>query len=226
MALKNPIERVIFLDIDGPIIPPKNLVMRSMLKDIEQAGGKLHGLTADFIGATDKILHLHDPIAVVLITHLALETNSKIVISSTWRGYGYDQFVEDFEGFGFDRSLLHEDWRTKPGNTMPRKQEVEEWLSRHPEVKKFVTIDDELLDFDEHVQVCAHNGFIYDNYNQAYELLTGEEPLLCCNLYTVGFVDFVGPENFAKDDPEIANGIKRLNDRKEAIRARYSKFDL
>lgn len=211
-------QNIIFLDIDGPVLSPRFLMMA---RRFDGKSAKFNGLTKKFAEMAKDHFHLADPVTVMMITDLAHETNSKIVISSIWRLGGYEQFVEDFEDFGFDRDLLHEDWRTNGQVLDRREDEVQLWLDRHPEVKRFVTIDDEPLDFDSHIQVCAVNGFLVDNYDQAYEVLTGEESPLPINLYNHAAVDFYGPETLVENDESLKRCNQRLADRRAAIRKKY-----
>lgn len=84
------------------------------------------------------------------------ETGCRIVLSSTWRTMPnlVDKLPEDIVRLHF-----HGDWRTVElgyatlpvGMIVPRKrgEEVDEWLSRHPEVERYAIVDD-CSDFLEH----------------------------------------------------------------------------
>lgn len=218
MTCSNQTRRIIFLDIDGPVLSPRYMMVKRRFnnKDI-----KFNGLTEKFKTIAEDHFHLADPAAVMMITDLVLETDAKIVISSVWRLRGYEQFVEDFESFGFDRSLLHPDWRTTGKSFKRREDEILLWLDRHPEVERFVTVDDEQLDFDTHIQVCAVNGFLVDNYDQAYECLTDEDTPLSINLYNVAMVDFLGPRDIVDNNERLGRCRQRLTKRKDVIRKKY-----
>lgn len=80
----------------------------------------------------------------------------KIVVSSSWRnikGLGHFlSFVRDVKCVEFFDHLLpflHEDYCTKKLRSGKRGEEVREWLSRHPEVIKYVCIDDNSDYFQE-----------------------------------------------------------------------------
>lgn len=214
--------RVIFLDIDGPVIPPKTLMAQ---RAIDKLQSKLYGAAAQFADAAKDVTWMCDPTNVILITLLAEETNAKIVISSTWRGHGYEGFVEDFKSFGFDPDLLHQDWRTTDKILTCREDEVQAWLDRHPETEAWVTIDDEALDFDNHVQVCAANGFLADNYTQAHELLTGKEAPMLVSLYNQAHVDFYGPQHIIDESPKVQRSIERLRQRRAQTRERFNRLE-
>lgn len=204
--------RVIFLDIDGPVIPPRTLFAQHIAKNLNTPP---NGLAAKFASSIENCTWAPDPVAVLFIQHLAQETNAKIVISSTWRGHGKEDFTKSFLEFGFDPSYLHEDWRT--GRTLEnRTMEIQEWLDRHPEIESFVTIDDELLDFDTHIQVCPENGFLVDNYNQAYMALTGDkEPYFASNFFITAMPEFHGPQRIPDQDTSFKRSTERLNTRRK-----------
>ena len=87
--------------------------------------------------------------------------------------------------------------------------------------ERAATLADEPLDFDSHIQVCAVNGFLVDNYDQAYEILTGEESPLPINLYNHAAVDFYGPKELVENDESLRRCNQRLADRRAAIRKKY-----
>ena len=66
------------------------------------------------------------------------------------------------------------------------------------------------------------NGFLVDNYDQAYEYLTGEDAPLSVNLYNVAMVEFLGPDEIPENDERLTRCNKRLADRKDAIRKKYT----
>jgi hypothetical protein len=209
---------IIFLDFDGPVLPPKQMIAKHLAKSSDC---KFYGLTAEFIETAEKYHKVPDPISVILISQLALETNSKIVISSTWRHCSYEDFCEKFKKLGFDPDLLHKDWRTTVSGGKRRATEIQEWLDRNPDTDVFVTIDDELLDFDSHIQVCPINGFLLDNYSQAYEILTGEPSKIQPSLYSQATVDFYGPDRILEEYPIIKKSMERFKQRRVYLKNRF-----
>ncbi len=121
--------KVIFLDIDGVLnedtTPTRT---RSRLIFIDQ----------------DKLL---------LLKRIVDATGAKIVLSSTWR-YGRDdarysgdflELQEAFQKVGLDfYSYTPEDVFG-----IRRGMEIKAWLGLHPEVNRFIILDDELFDFEE-----------------------------------------------------------------------------
>lgn len=75
------------------------------------------------------------------LNRIVKETGAKIVISSTWRLYKdhYDAILNqmNIEGEIIDKTIALRNIDSERGD------EIEDWLSKHPEVKKFVILDDD-----------------------------------------------------------------------------------
>ena len=81
------------------------------------------------------------------------ETGAKIVISSSWRWYSLDETFKRIykrcPEINENHFLLNKDLcvgvtrRIGPGG---RGDEIKDWLSEHPDVKKFVILDDDSFD--------------------------------------------------------------------------------
>lgn len=134
---------VLFLDVDGPLIP-----MRA--RRLHQKGG--------------GSLHVWDPCAVAVIAALLKETNSRIVVSSQGRILGMRRFKEQMEQNGMPW-LLHEDWAISTDSSMNRAEQIREWLSRHPEVTAYAVLDDENMpEFGSRmIKVSYNDGFLYEH---------------------------------------------------------------
>lgn len=115
--------KIIFLDMDGVILSGPDLWNSSYIprnRTIPQ----------------DKI---------ELLKKLCDATDAKVVVSSTWRS---DENTRDrLRDLGVP---LHEDWRTCHSWTpefteahQGRGYQVQLWLNKHPEVTKFVCLDDD-----------------------------------------------------------------------------------
>lgn len=118
--------KVIFLDIDG--------VMNNC-KLIEQFG-------CDAIG--DNFVDL--------LKEIVDKTKAKIVLSSTWRLFGKSrklvQVALNSKGMEFiDCTVDGQDFKNgikkKLSHYVERREEIQEWLDRHPEVEDFVILDDD-----------------------------------------------------------------------------------
>jgi HAD domain in Swiss Army Knife RNA repair proteins len=129
------VTRVLFLDVDG--------VLNRLDPDTEEL------LTVAAPGMrTPHVVELN--VVRALNAAIAGCPDTRIVVSSTWR----EDFAspEDFcVQAAVDPALLHADWRTKfspePDSPRSRPDEIEEWLSRHPEVRDWVILDDTPFDF-------------------------------------------------------------------------------
>ena len=74
------------------------------------------------------------------------KTGAKVVISSSWRLYGLLQCSLILENAGFKGEVIGltpERVREWGKQGPPRGLEIQAWLDAHPEVEKFVILDDE-----------------------------------------------------------------------------------
>jgi len=145
---------VIFLDIDGVLCTHRQHVAK---------GHK-------------GLMSMLDPVALCFLERLCKDHKVKIVISSTWRlGTDYFFFDNVFSASGYSHiDFVYPDYCTKQ-LTGIRGLEIEEWLSRHPEVQKYCIIDDDsdMLDYQLpfFVQTDALNGMLLEHYLKVMEIL-------------------------------------------------------
>ena len=122
-------EKVIFLDVDG-VLNDRNTPTR-----------------------TKQGCLFVDESKILLLRKIVDATGAKIVLSSTWR-YDRDDFrynsdfLELKEAMAAHGLEFYSYTPVEPSGTR-RGMEIEAWLGVHPEVKKFVILDDELFDYME-----------------------------------------------------------------------------
>jgi hypothetical protein len=157
--------KVIFLDIDGPMIPYR----------------------AMFLPGQTKVMTVFDPVAVSLLNALCDQNGYKIVLHSSWIRIMGGQFTKEHcitqgikaEHFHSD-AFCNEDinWRYT---------RVAEWLSRHPEVEKYVMLDDDPYQDDLHgawphpegmslrlILVNYYAGMLFHEFNEVQAKLKDE----------------------------------------------------
>jgi hypothetical protein len=154
--------KIIFLDIDGPMIPYR----------------------ACFIEDQPLIMRLFDNCAVGMINHLCSEYGWKIVIHSSWVHIeGGESTLAHCIEQGIHGPHFHADAYVRE-DLYGRYTRVAEWLSRHPEVTKYVIIDDEPFSEDHDsktikfpegmagrlVKVNYYDGMLYRTLNKVREL--------------------------------------------------------
>jgi hypothetical protein len=84
-----------------------------------------------------------NPEAVAILNRIVRETGCKIVISSSWRvilPWWVLRMVLACRGFKFVKSVIGE---TPRGAFDNRGMEIASWLNKHPEVERFVIVDDD-----------------------------------------------------------------------------------
>lgn len=124
------------------------------------------------------IMRAWDPISLKLVDRLCQDYNLKVVISSTWRIRSDVPLIMLTQGFNSD---FHEDEKTPStfsGTT--RGHEIRMWLDNHPEVKRFIIIDDVddgIVGTDlekHHCQTDTFDGIRTHHYHLARRILDGQ----------------------------------------------------
>lgn len=173
---------VVFLDFDGPLFPRKV----HLLKDNQH---KLHRRPPEI----DELLHpfisywVMDPIAVAMLNNIALITDAEFVISSSWRELHSKKDIEQLFELNKLNVQLHEDWATPVNELIDitdesivvryanRREEILAWIEKHPEVKKWVAIDDDvsikILPEKHRMLIQEDDGISYQNYRDLLNML-------------------------------------------------------
>lgn len=143
---------VIFLDIDGPMIPGRAYALRTQTRRPPP----------------------FDPIAVGMVRQLCAEGAAQIVISSTWRKRRTrDGMMDILRQNGLGDVPLHDDWGTPVLESQPRGQQIAAWLRNHPTVDHYVALDDDpsIRTLPGAVLCSPDDGLLMEHYNRARELL-------------------------------------------------------
>jgi hypothetical protein len=126
------------------------------------------------------------PDAIGRLRMVVMRSACRVVLSSTWREV--DHFVAQLEAAG-GFPARHEDWRTP--RLRPRLEngivtgpsrgdEIDAWLSRHPEVERFAIVDDDadMLPKQEpfFVQTSFDHGLLDDHGERLVRILIGGAP--------------------------------------------------
>lgn len=153
--------KIIFLDVDGVLNSQDQIVAQE---------GKRSFLFGTFDFHVEKL------------ARIVKETDAKIVMSSTWRSFFdkdeekgshfYIHITERFRKFGIELS----DRTPFYGFDGKRGLEIKDWLSRHPEVEKFVILDDEAFDIrdyykKEFVKTNFMSGLLDEHVEKAIKIL-------------------------------------------------------
>ena len=117
-----------------------------------------------------------DPVAVKLVSLLCDNTDSKLVISSTWRlNYKEYALTHLLEVAGFQKKHFYYDAFYTPRNhsCVTRGEDVQGWIDINGVPKKYICIDDraDFFDYQNLVQTDPKLGFSADNYWDAMEKL-------------------------------------------------------
>lgn len=138
--------KIIFLDVDGPLIPGRMYYKPRMTKDG---------------------IFLWDPIAVDMINILCEKYDAKVVFNSTHNDSGH--IAMQMHANYHKLNYTHDDCITKyPSNNLTRLGAIEEWISRNGEVP-WIVFDDFKLDHQNHILVNYENGISINNFYTAME---------------------------------------------------------
>lgn len=142
--------KVIFLDIDGVLNSRRTAIA---------AGGFPYGFLPDQMAR-------FDPVAIALIRLLCRQTAAQVVISSTWR---IGSTIEEFAPLALPVIGLTPELHTIRG------AEIQAWLDAHPEVTRYVIVDDNTDMLPEHgawfVRTTIDDGLRFQHYEKALSLL-------------------------------------------------------
>ena len=149
---------IIFLDIDGVLNNNCNI------KNICDLLGRQQYLKLlNAIGSLP-----FDNNCCELMKELIKETNSKVVLSSTWRKHQKEiENIEYYTGIKV--------YDTTPVLNLDRGQEIKQWLENHNDINNYVIIDDgnDMLEEQQNnfIRVDGEVGFNYTNYLKANKIL-------------------------------------------------------
>lgn len=148
--------KIIFLDIDGVICLSREWGSRkNKTKRWELEGGE---------GEPPVTIRLDDfnKIAVDVLNDIILTSGADLVISSDWRLYAtLDEMKDLFHQFGVIKGPIDftPELQTTTKHANIRVDEIKSWLESHPEVEKWVAIDDlDLSELDNFVKTREREG--------------------------------------------------------------------
>jgi hypothetical protein len=133
--------KVIFVDIDGPLMPGKqwfdarNMNMRKNLGDVWWK--KINELE-EF----DELITF-DPVAVRFFNIWARMSDAEFVLATNWaRWISQERILKIFDRNDFDVKRIHEDWRTPRRMTSNRMHEIGMWMDDNPGYTGIIVDDD------------------------------------------------------------------------------------
>ena len=118
-----------------------------------------------------------DERAIVQLKKIVEATGAEIVLSSSWRWYKEtrDKIHHQLRQKGID---FVDTTPREIDITMSRGAEIKAWLDNHPEVEKFVILDDDELQIEgylpHHVKTTFKYGLTREKAAEAIKILNGE----------------------------------------------------
>jgi len=141
--------RVIFLDIDGPIIPYSMFLV-------------------DRMASFNRII---PPITVAVVREICKRADAKVVFNTTHNTPfdGVDDIEIALVKAGLPEDYIHPDMKTRYPQ-IPRDQAVLEWLSRHPETEDWIAFDDvKFTEKDNLIWIDPDAGLHLTHLNKALD---------------------------------------------------------
>ena len=173
-----PAHPVIFLDIDGALLPTRARALPGNQAAIERIlRGERPRRIEDFPQA-------FDPVAVALLNRLADRADAHFVISSNWCTGG-DQEPDRAEKVralliqnGVAAERFHDDFVTPRTFRSEKPRELQLWLDEHPEVWNWITIEDDYWSDDRCIPCLYEDGLSTDVYHKACLALGVQDPVM------------------------------------------------
>lgn len=151
--------RIIFQDIDGPLIPLR----------MYYRGGR----PFDY----QKGSFMFDPIAVDMINHVCQEFDARVVFNTAHNEN--PEHVMKHQGTVNGFTHLHENCTTEFIRSIDNRFEaIKEWLSRHPEVTEWIVVDDMEVHRPRQVLVDYSTGMTIHNYYNMCELFGNKKSII------------------------------------------------
>ena len=145
-----------YLDEDGRFTAPFRLYSVGGTGYYREQGEEKKVIFLDFDGVLNSERYLEesysrgvalDPTRLALLRELVYATDSRIVLTTSWRehwsivGFLCDDVGNEISRLFHDAGMYIDD--KTPGRLRNRYEEIAAWLQEHPEVKQYVVLDDE-----------------------------------------------------------------------------------
>lgn len=118
-----------------------------------------------------------DPRAIVQLRKIVETTNAQIVLSSSWR---WEKALRDKVHYQLrKKDIDFADTTTLQTDiTLSRGREVEDYLYKHPEIEKYVILDDDPIQIESlsphHVKTTFKYGLTREKAEEAIKILNGD----------------------------------------------------
>ena len=140
-------DTIIFVDIDGPLLPfrlhyhPQNIPIMTNPNKKYATGEDLFRLKRELV---------FDPVMVHAINCWVEAADAEIVLSTAWaEQFTYEQMVEIFDRNGIRTDRIHDQWMTPRNPTWDRGSEISHWLFNNlGNVFNYLVLDDDISVLD------------------------------------------------------------------------------
>ena len=149
--------RIIFQDIDGPLIPFRMYYRGSRPYDVNGAS------------------FVYDPVAVDMINTLCAQCDAQVVFNTAHNEnpHAVMKGQAQFNRIAKLHPTIKTNYMTDPG--LNRYSAISDWLKRHPDVTEWVVFDDYALPSSRAVKIDFDIGMTLDSFTKGYEILMGKK---------------------------------------------------
>jgi hypothetical protein len=160
-------DNVLFLDIDGVILPGR--VLHSPANAACLVRAKRDGL-----GLVETVLSLtFDADAIGYINDICRQTNARLVLSSDWRyRVGFEATREKLYREGLDDRHWHDHWDLPGIDGSSKGADIARWLPQHRPSRFVILDDDELAGGFPQVRPDYETGLMEAHCRTAISILT------------------------------------------------------
>jgi len=142
--------KIIFLDVDGPMIPARMYYAGMLGPRLYTSGGGW----------------VYDPVAIGMVTHLCIKHGVQIVYNSSHNDEGEDYIRAQAQNNQLG-TFLHTHFMTKfPKATYIRAQAIDWWLRDHSEVTHWVNVDDFPVGAPNSIQIDYNVGITLTDFER------------------------------------------------------------
>lgn len=173
---------IIFLDIDGVLLPARARVLPENLRRI----GSFVDSVSKNLPRSERYPVDFDPVAVALVNRLCELSDAKIVVHSDWRRVSKRNWLHShLIAQGILPDHLHEHWfAIMEGLHSSKADDIGLWIAKH-KPDRFVIIDDDRLSHSplepltgRLVKIDGIDGFLLRDFARCLDLLETEDPEL------------------------------------------------
>lgn len=180
---------IIFIDIDGPLLPTKQWMTKENAAVLAEGKGFLNTIAGDF--ALKRNIRF-DPVAVWMFNMWAKYSNALGVLSTNWMNHTTIEEMEELFSLNGLNIELHRDPITPKKMSSYRCNEIQWWIDEYQkEIDLFIAVDDEWSMMPKQLATVGNDNYAFMGTRTVWvddsTGMTRENFLLGCKLLKIDF---------------------------------------